>query len=116
MNYSWYFKAYVIMHLSSVKAFLFKCSSGHLFGSVIFFLFPFCFGEDGVGDVKLQIDDCLSVNCLTGMETVGGFRMALSQTSALSKQYLTLEDATHGSHPAYPLDQSGHYDHACSRV
>lgn len=81
-----------------------------------FFVFPFCFGEDGVGDVELQIDDCLSVNCLTGTETVGGFLMALSQTSALSKQYLTLEDATHGSHPAYPLDQSSQYGHACSRV
>ena len=33
--------------------------------------------------------------------------MALSQTSALSKQYLTLEDATRGSHPAYLPAQSG---------
>lgn len=60
-----------------------------------------------MGDEELQIDDCLSVNCLTGTETVGGFLMALSQTSALSKQYLTLEDATCGSHPAYLPDQSG---------
>lgn len=44
-----------------------------------------------MGDVELQIDDCLSVNHLTGTETVGGFLMALSQTTALSKQCGTLK-------------------------
>lgn len=43
-----------------------------------------------MGDEELQIDDCLSVNHLTGTETVGGFLMALSQTTALSEQYVTL--------------------------
>lgn len=58
-------------------------------------------------------DDCLSVNCPTGTETVGGFLVNLNQTSALSEQYLTLEDATGGFHPAYlsPL-----CDHACNKV
>lgn len=63
----------------------------------------------------MQIDDCLSVNHLTGTETVGGFLMALSQTTALSKQYVTLKDATCGSSPACLPDQSG-YGHVCSRV
>ena len=81
-----------------------------------FLSFRFCSGEDGVGDEELQIEDCLSVNCLSGTETVGDFLMALSQTSALSKQYLTPEDAMHGSHPAYLPDQSRRYGHACSRV
>lgn len=42
--------------------------------------------------------------------------MALSQTSALSKQYLTLKDAAHGSHPAYLPDQGRRCGHACSRA
>lgn len=68
-----------------------------------------------MGDEELQIGDRLSVNHLTGTETVGGFLMALSQTTALSKQYVTLQDATCGSNPAYLPDQSG-YGHVCSRV
>lgn len=68
-----------------------------------------------MGDEELQIDDCLSVNHLTGTETVGGFLMALSQTTAISKQCVTLQDATCGSNPAYRPDQNG-YGHVCSRV
>lgn len=56
-----------------------------------------------MGDEELQIDDCLSVNHLTGTETVGGFLMALSQS--LSKQCVTLQDATCGSNPAYLADR-----------
>lgn len=31
--------------------------------------------------------DCLSVNCPTGTETVGGFLVDLNQTRALSAQF-----------------------------
>lgn len=74
---------------------------------VFFCTFHFCFGKDGVGDEELQIDDCLSVNRLTGTETVGGFLMALSQTTALSKQYVTLKMLHVALNPTYLSDQSG---------
>lgn len=64
--------------------------SSWFYGFFFFCTFHFCFGKDDVGDEELQIDDCLSVNHLTGTETVGGVLMALSQTTALSKQYVTL--------------------------
>lgn len=56
--------------------------------------------------------DCLSVNCPTGTETVGGFLVDLNQTRALSEHCLTLEDAAGGFHPAFP---SPLCDHARNR-
>lgn len=61
-----------------------------LLGSMgVFLYFPFLFwwGWCGVWGVA---DWWLSVNRLTGTETVGGFLVALSQTTALSKQCVTL--------------------------
>lgn len=46
-------------------------------------------------------EDCLSVNCVTGTETVGGFLMVISQINALCEQQSTREDASCGCHPAY---------------